>query len=81
MGSETPLPVPSADIRRLYRSEHSKRGVAQTNAVQFMEARGGIEPPMRVLQTLALPLGHRAPCYSIWLFSFGRHSASLQRSE
>ena len=25
-----------------------------------MEARGGIEPPMRVLQTLALPLGHRA---------------------
>ena len=25
-----------------------------------MEARGGIEPPMRVLQTLALPLGYRA---------------------
>jgi hypothetical protein len=25
-----------------------------------LEARGGIEPPIRVLQTLALPLGHRA---------------------
>ena len=28
-----------------------------------MEARGGIEPPMRVLQTLALPLGYRAQEY------------------
>jgi hypothetical protein len=26
----------------------------------ILEARGGIEPPMRVLQTLALPLGYRA---------------------
>lgn len=26
-----------------------------------MEARGGIEPPMMVLQTIALPLGDRAP--------------------
>ena len=25
-----------------------------------MEARSGIEPPIRVLQTLALPFGHRA---------------------
>ncbi len=25
-----------------------------------MEARGGIEPPMKVLQTFALPLGDRA---------------------
>ena len=25
-----------------------------------MEARGGIEPPIKVLQTFALPLGHRA---------------------
>ena len=34
-----------------------------------LEARGGIEPPMRVLQTLALPLGHRARliAYSILL--------------
>ena len=26
-----------------------------------LEARGGIEPPMKVLQTFALPLGDRAP--------------------
>src|SRR5215469_2267320 len=26
----------------------------------MLEARGGIEPPIRVLQTLALPLGYRA---------------------
>jgi hypothetical protein len=25
-----------------------------------LEARGGIEPPVKVLQTFALPLGHRA---------------------
>ena len=25
-----------------------------------LEARGGIEPPIKVLQTFALPLGHRA---------------------
>jgi hypothetical protein len=27
-----------------------------------MEARGGIEPPIKVLQTYALPLGDRAGC-------------------
>ena len=27
---------------------------------QFLEAPGGIEPPIRVLQTLALPLGYGA---------------------
>ena len=26
-----------------------------------LEARGGIEPPIKVLQTFALPLGDRAP--------------------
>jgi hypothetical protein len=26
-----------------------------------LEARGGIEPPIKVLQTFALPLGERAP--------------------
>src|SRR5271154_6641589 len=31
------------------------------NSVGFLEARGGIEPPMKVLQTFALPLGYRAP--------------------
>ena len=28
-----------------------------------LEARGGIEPPMRVLQTHALPLGYRAKLF------------------
>jgi hypothetical protein len=27
-----------------------------------LEARGGIEPPIKVLQTYALPLGDRADC-------------------
>ena len=30
-----------------------------------LEARGGIEPPIRVLQTLALPLGYRASAISV----------------
>jgi hypothetical protein len=29
-----------------------------------LEARGGIEPPIKVLQTFALPLGDRAPAGS-----------------
>jgi hypothetical protein len=29
---------------------------------QELEARGGIEPPIKVLQTYALPLGDRADC-------------------
>jgi hypothetical protein len=33
---------------------------ANANGVRFLEARGGIEPPMKVLQTFALPLGYRA---------------------
>ena len=28
---------------------------------EILEARGGIEPPIKVLQTFALPLGDRAP--------------------
>jgi hypothetical protein len=31
-----------------------------TDCTKILEARGGIEPPIRVLQTLALPLGDRA---------------------
>ncbi len=38
-----------------------------------MEARGGIEPPMRVLQTLALPFGYRANV----LFGLQRTSPSF----
>jgi hypothetical protein len=28
--------------------------------MEMLEARGGIEPPIKVLQTFALPLGYRA---------------------
>jgi hypothetical protein len=31
----------------------------------LVEARGGIEPPIKVLQTFALPLGDRAPDRSV----------------
>jgi hypothetical protein len=31
------------------------------NRRKILEARGGIEPPIKVLQTFALPLGDRAP--------------------
>jgi hypothetical protein len=33
-----------------------------SEADEKMEARGGIEPPIKVLQTFALPLGDRAAC-------------------
>jgi hypothetical protein len=32
-----------------------------------MEARGGIEPPIKVLQTFALPLGDRADVHSSYI--------------
>ena len=36
-----------------------------------MDARGGIEPPIRVLQTPALPLGYPAPLlFDCYLISF-----------
>lgn len=34
--------------------------IAALNNVAELEPRGGIEPPMKVLQTFALPLGYRA---------------------
>jgi hypothetical protein len=46
-----------------------------------MEARGGIEPPIKVLQTYALPLGDRADC--LWqkriITSEARENASKIR--
>jgi hypothetical protein len=46
-----------------------------------MEARGGIEPPIKVLQTYALPLGDRADC--LWqkriITSEARHDVSKIR--
>jgi hypothetical protein len=37
-----------------------RNGPSRQLSEELLEARGGIEPPIRVLQTLALPLGHRA---------------------
>jgi hypothetical protein len=39
-----------------------------------LEARGGIEPPLKVLQTYALPLGYRA-----WLRTVARRAPPLPR--
>jgi hypothetical protein len=36
------------------------RFALQPCLVRDLEARGGIEPPVKVLQTYALPLGYRA---------------------
>src|SRR5579859_5508118 len=48
-----------------YPSAHQKppRGTISRIRVFWknLEARGGIEPPIKVLQTFALPLGERAP--------------------
>jgi hypothetical protein len=35
--------------------------LAHDSCGEILEARGGIEPPIKVLQTFALPLGERAP--------------------
>jgi hypothetical protein len=43
--------------RKEENQEGGKRGKKRK---RFMEARGGIEPPIKVLQTFALPLGYRA---------------------
>jgi hypothetical protein len=42
----------------------------------MLEARGGIEPPMKVLQTYALPLGYRALLRTV-SNSLNRYRASL----
>src|SRR5215475_14357586 len=38
---------------------------AEPGTPENLEARGGIEPPMKVLQTFALPLGYRAPIHHL----------------
>jgi hypothetical protein len=37
----------------------------ETGYLDRLEARGGIEPPKKVLQTFALPLGDRASVYCV----------------
>jgi hypothetical protein len=41
--------------------ETDAKAVAKSRGEE-LEARGGIEPPIKVLQTYALPLGDRAGC-------------------
>jgi hypothetical protein len=38
----------------------SEQQISSALLQENLEARGGIEPPVKVLQTFALPLGHRA---------------------
>ncbi len=40
-------------------------GIESAGKTAALEARGGIEPPIKVLQTFALPLGDRASYASI----------------
>jgi hypothetical protein len=60
MGLETPLTVPSVRYSKIVSFRVRKGRVAQPNTVRRMEVRGGIEPPMKVFETLALPFGYRA---------------------
>jgi hypothetical protein len=39
-----------------------RKGPNESSNGKELEARGGIEPPIKVLQTYALPLGDRADC-------------------
>jgi hypothetical protein len=41
-------------------SEGPRITIHESPVTDFLEARGGIEPPIKVLQTFALPLGDRA---------------------
>src|SRR5215475_12338212 len=45
---------------------------AEPGTPERLEARSGIEPPMKVLQTFALPLGYRAPKFGRLRLSRGR---------
>ncbi len=45
-----------------YVAVRQRRSLAgREKCLDNLEARGGIEPPIKVLQTFALPLGDRAP--------------------
>src|SRR5579862_3046201 len=58
-GSSTARPGASRETKGAGRSAQNDSN--PTAATAELEARGGIEPPMKVLQTFALPLGDRAP--------------------
>jgi hypothetical protein len=46
----------------------SPSGIKQREE-KILEARGGVEPPMMVLQTIALPLGYRARAKKLSVFN------------
>jgi hypothetical protein len=45
-----------------HKSRKRRKGTVEFLNGKKLEARGGIEPPIKVLQTYALPLGDRADC-------------------
>jgi hypothetical protein len=45
-----------------HKSRERRKGSNRFGDEKELEARGGIEPPIKVLQTYALPLGDRADC-------------------
>jgi hypothetical protein len=45
-----------------HKSRDRRKGRSGISQGEKLEARGGIEPPIKVLQTYALPLGDRADC-------------------
>ncbi len=46
--------------------------------IEKLEARGGIEPPIKVLQTFALPLGDRASAANLFYQMKSLHGLSQQ---
>jgi hypothetical protein len=56
---ETPLTLPSVRYSKIVSFRVSKRRADQPHSVRRLEVRGGIEPPMKVFETLALPLACR----------------------
>jgi hypothetical protein len=45
-----------------HKARERRKGSSLISKREELEARGGIEPPIKVLQTYALPLGDRADC-------------------
>ena len=56
------VPLRAANRRVYPTSVEPRKSADQVRIMlgRFLEARGGIEPPIKVLQTFALPLGDRA---------------------
>jgi hypothetical protein len=47
-----------------HKARERRKDSSEFRNAKELEARGGIEPPIKVLQTYALPLGDRADC--VW---------------